>query len=232
MKTTEQTSQTILLIDRAYQETPHWATTKILPYDPRFEKAKQYVLSKYWCSSATINVFLVVGTQHPDYIGLTWLEFLKAGKRMKENLHLHSVNRSYYLETEIKQPIMYYETLDGLNYYVAGDGNHRTCIAKFDFHYTGLSMLHGVNLTDYRIDWDLMSLGERIQESARMKNIALSVEVQNERISRIDTGGWMLEHYRLRLKILQHKMKEQILNREEAQTFLTRLERPKRFGLF
>lgn len=215
------------LLDRVRQDRPHWADTVILPWDQnRFDTVKSFTVSKYWCNQGSINMFRVVGTQHPDYIGLSWCEFLERGKRMRENLRLHTANRHYYLETVVKQPIMYYESLDGTDYYVAGDGNHRTCIARFDFHEHGLSMLHGVNVTDYRIDWSFVETYDRLQEVVRERRLALYAEAVTERTGREDTAGWMLESYCPGIRV-RFDGADTVLNAEEAQRYLQVIETPR-----
>ncbi|MEW6542486.1 MAG: hypothetical protein AB1411_02620 [Nitrospirota bacterium] len=154
---------------------------------------------RYWTNRATVNVFRVIGTQHPDYQGLTWLEFLKKGKRMGRNLGLYEANPSYYTDIAVKEPTMYYRTLDGgLSYYVAEDGNHRSAIARFDCWYRGDLLLHGVTVTDLRIDWELARLYSRLQTliatgGARMHG--KQVEPVTRRVSREDGPGWMLETF-------------------------------------
>lgn len=55
---------------------------------------------------------------------------------MHVNLPLLDKNPGYYLEDRRKAPTMSFIKLDG-KLYVDGDGNHRTCIAKFFFYYQG-----------------------------------------------------------------------------------------------
>jgi len=93
-----------------------------------FTQIKPFVKEFYWNSQASINVFRVKGTQHPDYKGLTWIEFLKKGKRMPLNLGLFEENPDYYLTCSDKKPTMFYQGLDGGYLYIGGDGNHRTAI--------------------------------------------------------------------------------------------------------
>ncbi len=141
------------LLDRANLEPPLWAGKKILAWDDaEFRRLEPFITATYWCDQESINVHRVIGTQHPDYQGKTWLEFLNGGKRMDINLPLHRSNPGYYLDTERKLPSMHYVSLDGLSYYVSVDGNHRSCIAKFDFHYNGRTMLHGVTVVRHQVD--------------------------------------------------------------------------------
>ena len=144
------------LLEKVRSSPPHWANDTIRPFDEElYRDALPFAIRRYWCDSGSVNVFRVVGTRHPDYRNMNWRWMLGNGKRMTENLALHETNPGYYLETVRKVPEMTYLTLDGLDYYVSTDGNHRSTIARFDFHYRGLTTRHGVTIEDVRIDWDL-----------------------------------------------------------------------------
>lgn len=84
----------------------------------------------------TVELSLVVGTEHPDYQGCSWLELLgnppgrPAGrlKRINGALLELSNNPGYYLSSEEKALWSFY--LVNGRYYVAG-GMHRTVIGRF-----------------------------------------------------------------------------------------------------
>lgn len=54
----------------------------------RFRRGLPFVAVHEWQACGDINVFAVTGTRHPDYQGLTWLEFLAQGRRMPLNHRL------------------------------------------------------------------------------------------------------------------------------------------------
>jgi uncharacterized protein Veg len=210
------------LLERALASPPHWADDRIERWDERlFQRVQPFVTDKYWSDRHSINVFSVVGTQHPDYVGMTWLDFLRRGKRMRENLYLHATNPGYYLDTEAKTPPMYYVSMDGLKWFVAGDGNHRTCIARFDFHGRGLTMLHGVHLEDYRVDWTFWRIYQALKKTLGSR---AELTVYNTRTARADTAGWMHETYAVRL-IVQEGRKQFELDRWQAEEMLLRRSR-------
>ncbi len=73
-----------------------------------------YLISAHLSSAESVNPMELVGTAHPDYIGLSSLDMLTAGKRMDSiNLPLLSKNPEYYLETTKKEPVMNYARVDG-----------------------------------------------------------------------------------------------------------------------
>lgn len=186
------------LFQAAIADPPHWAGQKLLAWDlAAFREAEQFAIEKYWSGQQSINIFEVVGTQHPDYQGMAWAEFLEHGKRMRQNLTLQESNPGYYLDDTVKLPTMYYIAIDGSGWYVAGDGNHRTCIARFMFHGMGRTMLHGVNVESYRTDSHAREVFRSLRETIAMKGLPLLVEPFREKISRDDTGGWMREIFRV-----------------------------------
>ncbi len=194
------------LLARVAHEPPPWAHTPLLAWDEqRFERLKPFVRQKYWTDRGSLNVFRVIGTQHPAYQGLTWQTFLQQGVRMQHNLALYRQNPGYYTDTGPKRPAMYYLTLDGgLSYYVAEDGNHRTAIARFDCWYRQDLMLHGLTITDYRIDWLLVWRHAQLQAwlaADLRRRQTHRMEPVTTRVAREDGPGWMLETFHVRVRL-------------------------------
>jgi hypothetical protein len=169
--------------------SPVRPSTPARPAPKTCPSAQPFVTQHYWADQASINPFRVVGTRHPDYQSLAWLELLEQGKRMPLNLRLHASNPGYYDETAKKQPEMSYLSLDGVDWYVNADGDHRTCIARFAFHHAGRSVLHGGRLDDYRADHALAGAFARLRELAAERRLGLRVETRREALGREDTAG-------------------------------------------
>lgn len=182
-----------------YEHMPAFAHEVIRPWsEAQFDGLQSYITEHYWCGNASVNVFRVIGTCHPDYAGGTWIDLLMHGKRMDSvNLPLFQTNPGYYLETIQKTPMMYYRSIDGGSLYIGDDGNHRTCIARFDFFRNGLTTLHGVTVDDYRIDWEFKKLVEELQSVVEKKRIPVFISVRSEVIERQDTSGWKLDKFKL-----------------------------------
>ena len=189
----------------------------------------RFVKETYWQDSASVNIFRVKGTQHPDYAGLTWIEFLEKGKRMALNLGLFKTNPDYYRQTDKKIPSMYYQSIDGGELYVGGDGNHRTAICKAFFYLTGETTLHGVTATDYRMDNELKNIFDDIKKTIREKRLFIDIDVVSETASRDDSGGWMLEKYNHKLKVMDYKKNKDFFlnNNTEAKEFLENINMSK-----
>ncbi len=204
--------------------SPEILQRKILPWDMNeFNNLRPFCKEMYWHYNASINVFRVVGTQHPDYIGLTWLDFLDKGKRMSLNLGLHETNPGYYRDTSAKMPTMYYQSIDGGDIFIGGDGNHRTAIAKAAFFLTGETTLHGVSLSDYRIDWALKNAFDTMVSNINDKGIRCYVKPVTKTVSRDDTGGWMLEKYEPMLSIFFPGIAPQILDVAGVNALLSKM---------
>ena len=192
------------------------------PIDKWTAPDMRFVKESFWQDSASVNIFRVKGTQHPDYAGLTWLEFLETGKRMALNLNFFKTNPDYYRQTEKKIPSMYYQSIDGGELYIGGDGNHRTAICKAFFYLTGETTLHGVTVTDYRMDNELKNIFDDIKKTIRKKGLSVDIDIVSETASRDDSGGWMLEKYNHKLKVMDYKKNKDFLlnNNAEAKEFL------------
>jgi len=184
------------LLAKVQQEPPHWASDVIKAWDEeRYRQLEAFVTQDYWTDQGSVNVFRVVGTQHRDYQGKTWLEFLETGKRMDLNLELYRKKPGYYQETGRKKPMMYYLTMDGLSYYVGADGNHRTCIARFDYHYREQTVLHGVSINHMHVDVEFYQLYQQLKTVIKERKILVNLEVRRSHKGREDTPGWKLDSY-------------------------------------
>lgn len=208
----------------------HWAGNAITAWDEdKFHSVTPFIISHYWSDRHSINVFSVVGTAHPDYISLSWLEFLGQGKRMPVNQHLLQTNPCYYHDTAVKHPSMLYVSLDGKHWYVNGDGNHRTCLARFHFERLNShgrpsqTMIHGVTVDDYRVDWAFHDVFQRLQ-NVLVQRKAGRVEVVRKRVSRLDGPAWKHDVFSVNLKYTTSKREETLLDRDAATKLLHDLE--------
>nr|EKW8676906.1 hypothetical protein [Pseudomonas aeruginosa] len=140
-------------VRRQVEQPPAWASEVLLSWEEAYPQEKHaFLQSHYWTETGSINVFRVVGTDHWDYQGRSWLDFLTGGKRMQRNLQALLDNPSYYLQPMERRPAIHYNTLDGLSFYVGSDGNHRTCIARFFLAEQQKSQLHDVTLNHYQVN--------------------------------------------------------------------------------
>lgn len=209
----------------------HWSGNALEAWDDnRLQSMMPFVTSHYWSDRHSINVFSVVGTAHPDYIGLSWLEFLEQGKRMPVNRQLLQTNPGYYHETAVRHPSMLYVSLDGKRWYVNGDGNHRTCLARFQFErlnshgHPSQTMIHGVTVDDYRVDWALHATFLRLQAVMNRRKAGW-VEGQRKLVTRLDGPAWKHDIFETGIRYLSGKGEDAFLDREAATRLLHDLER-------
>lgn len=213
------------LRDKAREQPPAWAGEVIQSWDERRARAlAAFVIRDYWTDQGSINVFRVIGTEHVDYQGLSWLEFLECGKRMDQNLALHGSHPGYYQATSRKIPGMYYRSMDGLSWYVGADGNHRTCIARFDFDALGMTTLHGATLNHTEADLELFGLHERLREVCMERRLGERIEPHREMLRREDTAGWKLDHYQVSLHLSVPDGESRLLDAQDAHAQLRALE--------
>ena len=215
------------------QNRPHWSRAAIDRWDEnRLQSLMPFVRSHYWSDRHSVNVFAVVGTAHPDYCGMSWEQFLAAGKRMRANKALLESNPEYYFDTGVKLPTMLFVSLNGKHWYVNGDGNHRTCLAKF--HFARLSalglatqtMIHGVTIDDYRVDWRLHDAYLKLKEALRAARSPATVEGYRYHIGRDDGPGWKVDRYDPKIRLVSGDGTETLLDADAARIQLARLGRP------
>lgn len=207
---------------------PAFSQERILLWqDLAFHEIKPYAIEEQRYGSASVNVFRVVGTRHPSYAGGSWYDLLGKGVRMDQNLALFRDNPGYYLETGPKEPYMQYVSLDGGDMYVGDEGNHRSCIARYYFSTQGLTMLHGVTLLDYRIDWAFKSLCDEFLQTVQQKRLPIYLTVERKMVERRDATDWKLDKYTLTGRVVDARTREtHNLDFEGLYCFLEKLKRP------
>ncbi len=156
--------------------------------------AQDFIVEEEWENQVSVPVAQIVGTQHQDYIGLTWLAFLHQGKRMRANHQLFDHNPGYYLEDGMKMPVMSFIEMDG-RFYVEADGNHRSCIAKFYFASLGREKLDGVCVRRYRIDYTGHKAFKLLQKELKSFPFVFAGKTRTI-VEREDRTGWKKDRYR------------------------------------
>ncbi|WP_418719833.1 hypothetical protein [Bilophila wadsworthia] len=120
------------------------------------------------CLSASVNTGLIYGTVNPNYPGMTWRELLDKGEKMRKNIRLFTVNPEYYLNLErLRAPFMSFCFHEGKGY-VAEDGCHRACIAKFFLYSQPSPFLRGVHFTEVQTDARIEPLLQAQKTSSRV----------------------------------------------------------------
>jgi hypothetical protein len=183
----------------------------------------QFAVSCYWTGSQIVNVFEVVGTAHPNYIGATWITMLRLGIRMRSiNLPLLQENPGYYFDTGDKVPDMHYTRING-KLYISGEGNHRTSIAKALFAFLGLHNFGAVKYEEYLVDEEALSLYTEATPILAQK--AIQIQPVSNHYKREDTPGWKKDYYNLSFNLTNFKKNREImLDKEELKILLREIE--------
>jgi hypothetical protein len=197
-------------VEQVRSAPPSWANDEILRWDDScFRRERDFITRHYWTTQGSINVFRIIGTDHPQYAGMSWLELLDRGKRMDINIPLLEKNPGYYTEPGHKRSSMNFNSFDGINWFIGSDGNHRSCLARFYFHVNGLGMtqLHDVTMNHYDIDHLYYEACREIQkliDVMAQQGIYLTLEVRNQVVHRDDTPGWKLDHFQIEAQLHQN----------------------------
>lgn len=185
------------LLEIVSKNKPEFADGIMEPFPAEVQKdINDFSSIHSWNACTSIDINEVVGTEHPDYAGKSWLNLLKNGKRMSINLPLLASNPDYYFQISPKEPPMYFKLVNG-KLYIGGDGNHRTCIAKFFLNYKNAYSLGGVTIDEYIIDYHFKSVYEKCVTLIHQKRLPLRYKIIRKPVKRDDGSGWMKEYFDL-----------------------------------
>ena len=161
-------------------------------------RSSRFIRSMSHCDSASVNTGLIYGTANPVYQGMTWREFLSHGKKMKKNIDRFTVNPEYYLSHERSGTPPFFCFQDGKGY-VAEDGNHRACIAKFFLYAQPSPLLHGVHLVEVQTDARMENLFSRLKRL--LPPYCAVLPVHSRETAREDGPGWSIAFFDNSLRI-------------------------------
>ena len=144
----EKGNKVLEFLDISNQEK--WHKEKLIHED-------EIPLIEYWKTQSEnflgvidVQLDLVIGTNHIDYAGKTWLENLGCLKRFSNN-YTREFSLSYLKSLNNDSSIHY--SRFGDKYIISGDGNHRTHIAKF----LGIKYIKA-KVTEFSFDIDFYNL--------------------------------------------------------------------------
>lgn len=167
-----------------------------------------FAYEKLWFNNASVNVFDVIGSAHPDYAGKTWENLIQNGRRMNENIELLIKNPIYYLEEIKKDPTMYYIQIEN-DLFIGDDGNHRTALAKLLFTKIKQFRISGVDLVHYQINYNLKKAYEDLLKS--IIGLPFQASLLSTKIAREDGEGWMKEKFSLAVKVINIYSKKEVI---------------------
>jgi len=191
------------LVRQARREPPSWADEPLEDWRQLIGQHRlRFTVRKYRHEAAAINLFGVVGSQHPKHQGRSWLDLLLGAPRMGANLREYERHPDYYRASTACQkiPPLYYQTLDGLRFYIGQNGNHRTCIARFDAHFNRYSLIHGVYLTHYQVDDEFHRRFLALCQVAEERRLDFTFVPVRYPTHHEVAYGWSLDRYRPALR--------------------------------
>lgn len=197
-------------------QQPYFARRPIRAFnEAAWQRLSLFVREHIWEDCAPINVFRVVGVRRPEFQGMAWGDFFRLGARMGLNLRLLEENPAYYRNQAKKVPAMSFLQVDGGDYYVDADGEHRTCLAKFLFHCTRGALLYGVEVNRYWLDHSAVALDLAL--------LARGIQARpvSRKISQEDYPGWKLERFEVEFAV-RRQGREHIVSQAAAWQVLER----------
>lgn len=189
------------------KSNPSWWASAILKPMPMPDE--RFVIRKGIHTRASVNIHQVVGTDHPDYMNKDWMYLLEQGRRMTRRLKDLAENPGYYLATDfVRDPSWRLATFDGgVTWYVDGDGNHRSCIARFylerliDSRQKESAFVHGIQARFVQMDEAMRTVVNFVE--ANYPNYLIRIEPKQVR--RDDGVGWYMDTLGLNVHVQDRK---------------------------
>ena len=183
-------------ITEIFGSVPYFIDEIIQPYRQEASN-RPFVVMHSWAYAGSVNIMRVCGTDHPEYAGMTWREFLSKGRRMDSNLEAFRRNSTYYTDIVERRPGMSLSIIDGKGY-VTEDGNHRTCIGRCFLYSKNSPFMHGVRVSEIQTDSRMRALYARLISKLPGNCVVMPVSRETKRD---DGNGWATHFYELRLRV-------------------------------
>jgi hypothetical protein len=122
----------------------------------KLEKYRDFVTEREE-KNQRVAIASIVGTEHQDYPMRAWIWIIAFGKRMNFALQDYKKNPQYYFLKERPRRVsenLHYSTVNGKDFYISDDGNHRTTIAKFVLWQAKEKYLYDVDVKYHDINYD------------------------------------------------------------------------------
>lgn len=173
------------------------ATQIVKSYQDTEEEIRGFVLDKFYQKNTDMDVKRVTGSNHPDYINQPWSYLITDGKRSSIRLDELAKTPEYYL-SDIQEEKPNFVKI-GQDIFIVGDGNNRTIIAKFFFHFNrdkiDEPLLRNVTLTEYVVDWESLIIKKEIDSllnETRFAHLSLTLLTDNFSNGCSDKCRWHL----------------------------------------
>jgi len=173
-----------------------WAYTPVKSFNheegEQLKKYRDFVTEREE-KNQKLAIDSIVGTEHRDYHMKPWIWMIAFGKRMNFALQDYKKNPQYYFLKERQRRVsenLHYSTVNGKDFYISDDGNHRTAIAKFVLWQAKEKYLYDVDVKYHNINYDFYDAYQELKSFCKntpkfdtyseLKNNVSSVVVINE----------------------------------------------------
>lgn len=181
----------------------------------------------YSTSHDSVHPKQIVGYAAPDHTGMSWKRLMRDGPKMAENLAWLERNPRYYFDGSspgVPPDPVQLATLDGLEFYVTGQGLHRACIARYLVEQHPEVLLRNVRVTRYDLRQDYIELCGRF--NGRMQALDTKVLIRPFELAshELDIHGGTLERFDLALLIELSDSREWVVDAQTAERFLQEVD--------
>lgn len=187
----------------------------------------QFAQRIYTTSHDSVHPKQIVGYAALDHTGMSWKLLMRDGPKMAENLAWLERNPRYYFDGStpgVPPDPVQLATLDGLEFYVTGQGLHRACIARYLVEQHPEVLLRNVRVTRYDLRQDFIELCDRF--NARMQALDTQVIIRPLELATHELAihGGTLERCDLGLLIELSDTREWVVDAPTAERFLAEVE--------
>lgn len=187
----------------------------------------QFAQRIYTTSHDCVHPKQIVGYAALDHAGMSWKRLMRDGPKMAENLAWLERNPRYYFDGStpgVPPDPVQLATLDGLEFYVTGQGLHRACIARYLVEQYPEVLLRNVRVTRYDLRQDFIELCDRF--NARMQALDTKVLIRPLELAthELSIHRGTLERCDIGLLIELSDTREWVVNAPTAERFLAEVE--------
>lgn len=187
----------------------------------------QFAQRIYTTSHDSVHPKQIVGYAALDHTGMSWKHLMRDGPKMADNLAWLERNPRYYFDGStpgVPPDPVQLATIDGLEFYVTGQGLHRACIARYLVEQHPEVLLRNVRVTRYDLRQDFIELCDRF--NARMQALDTKVIIRPLELATHELAihGGTLERCDLGLLIELSDTREWVVDAPTAERFLAEVE--------
>lgn len=211
------------------QLKPAWGNEKLQIWDDSLlRKVSGFVTDMYVSESESVNVYSIVGTDNKDYLGKTWAELVSNDLATGSYIETFSLKHDviYYPKIDVALgPSVYLVSLDGLRWYVHGEGIADVALARYDLVGGTQYTIHNVHKRDFRVDWTMFRYITTLESLIQNHNLPFSLYVQNVLKSENAYAGFVHKIFEIQVTLDRADGHIQNLSRIECELMIAELSK-------